>query len=53
MNYKVLFTYVMGLGYVWIGISHFYNTTFFIKIMPPELESINQQLKELTSLENF
>ena len=44
MNYKVLFTYVMGLGYVWVGISHFYNTAFFMKIMPPSfpfhLESV-------------
>ena len=44
MNYKVLFTYVMGLGYIWVGISHFYNTAFFMKIMPPSfpfhLESV-------------
>ena len=26
----------MGLGYIWIGISHFYNTAFFLKIMPPQ-----------------
>ena len=25
----------MGLGYIWIGVSHFYNTAFFLKIMPP------------------
>ena len=34
----------MGLGYVWVGISHFYNTAFFMKIMPPSfpfhLESV-------------
>ena len=37
MNFKVLLAYVMGLGYIWIGISHFYNTAFFMKIMPPSL----------------
>lgn len=26
----------MGLGYIWIGISHFYNSAFFLKIMPPQ-----------------
>ena len=26
----------MGLGYIWIGVSHFYNTAFFLKIMPPQ-----------------
>ena len=26
----------MGLGYTWIGFSHFYNTSFFLKIMPPQ-----------------
>ena len=26
----------MGLGYIWIGISHFYNTAFYLKIMPPQ-----------------
>ena len=31
---KIL-TYSMGLGYIWIGVSHFYNTAFFLKIMPP------------------
>ena len=44
MNFKVLLTYTMGLGYIWVGISHFYNTAFFMKIMPPSfpfhLESV-------------
>ena len=44
MSFKILLTYIMGLGYIWVGISHFYNTDFFLKIMPPSfpfhLESI-------------
>ena len=44
MNFKVLLTYAMGLGYILVGISHFYNTAFFLKIMPPSfpfhLESV-------------
>ena len=35
MSFKILLTYIMGLGYIWVGISHFYNTDFFLKIMPP------------------
>lgn len=44
MSFKILLTYIMGLGYIWVGISHFYNTDFFLKIMPPSfplhLESV-------------
>lgn len=27
----------MGIGYIWIGFGHFYNTEFFLKIMPPSI----------------
>ena len=44
MSFKILLTNIMGLGYIWVGISHFYNTDFFLKIMPPSfpfhLESV-------------
>ena len=44
MSFKILLTYIMGIGYIWVGISHFYNTDFFLKIMPPSfpfhLESV-------------
>ena len=44
MSFKILLTYIMGLYYIWVGISHFYNTDFFLKIMPPSfpfhLESV-------------
>ena len=44
MSFKILLTYIMGLAYIWVGISHFYNTDFFLKIMPPSfpfhLESV-------------
>ena len=44
MSFKILLTFIMGLGYIWVGISHFYNTAFFLKIMPPgfpfHLESV-------------
>jgi uncharacterized membrane protein len=44
MNLKNLLICIMGLGYIWVGISHFYNTSFFLKIMPPSfpyhLESV-------------
>jgi uncharacterized membrane protein len=35
MNFKILFSCLMGFGYIWVGVSHFYNTEFFLKIMPP------------------
>ena len=35
MNFKTLFIYIMGIGYVWVGFKHFIDTSFFLKIMPP------------------
>tara|TARA_B100000780_G_C21105897_1_gene446559 strand:- start:153 stop:524 length:372 start_codon:yes stop_codon:yes gene_type:complete len=35
MKLKTLFIYVMGIGYVWVGLKHFIDTSFFLKIMPP------------------
>ena len=35
MKLKKFSISAMGLGYIWVGISHFYNTEFFLKIMPP------------------
>jgi uncharacterized membrane protein len=35
MNLKTLFIYIMGLGYIWVGVQHFVDTSFFLKIMPP------------------
>jgi uncharacterized membrane protein len=25
----------MGIGYIWVGVQHFIDTSFFLKIMPP------------------
>ena len=35
MKFKTLFIYVMGIGYIWVGVQHFIDTSFFLKIMPP------------------
>ena len=35
MNFKTLFIYIMGIGYIWVGFQHFTDTSFFLKIMPP------------------
>ena len=35
MNFKTLFIYTMGIGYIWVGFQHFIDTSFFLKIMPP------------------
>ena len=35
MNFKTLFIYIMGIGYIWVGFQHFTDTSFFFKIMPP------------------
>ena len=35
MNFKTLFIYIMGIGYIWVGFQHFIDTSFFLKIMPP------------------
>ena len=35
MNLKTLFIYIMGVGYIWVGVQHFVDTSFFLKIMPP------------------
>ncbi len=35
MKLKKLSILAMGIGYIWVGISHFYNSEFFLKIMPP------------------
>ena len=35
MKLKKLSILAMGIVYIWVGISHFYNTEFFLKIMPP------------------
>ena len=35
MNFKTLFIYTMGIGYIWVGFQHFTDTSFFLKIMPP------------------
>ena len=44
MKLKALFIYIMGFGYIWVGIQHFRDTTLFLKIMPPSfpwhLESV-------------
>ena len=35
MKLKTLLIYLMGLGYIWVGLQHFIDTSFFLKIMPP------------------
>ena len=35
MNFKTLFIYIIGIGYIWVGFQHFTDTSFFLKIMPP------------------
>jgi uncharacterized membrane protein len=35
MKLKTLFIYIMGIGYIWVGLKHFIDTSFFLKIMPP------------------
>ena len=35
MNLKTLFIYIIGVGYIWVGVQHFVDTSFFLKIMPP------------------
>jgi len=35
MNFKTLFIYTMGIGYIWVGFQHFIDTSFFLRIMPP------------------
>ena len=35
MKFKTLFIYLMGIGYIWVGVQHFIDTSFFLKIMPP------------------
>ena len=35
MKFKPLFIYLMGIGYIWVGVQHFIDTSFFLKIMPP------------------
>ena len=35
MNFKTLFIYTMGIGYIWVGFQHFIDTSIFLKIMPP------------------
>ena len=35
MKFKTLFIYLMGIGYIWVGVQHFTDTSFFLKIMPP------------------
>ena len=34
---KIVSTYAMSIGYVTVGLGHFTNTSFFLKIMPPYL----------------
>jgi len=34
---KTISIYIMGLGYMAVGIMHFVNPDFFLKIMPPYL----------------
>ncbi len=34
---KRVSTYAMSIGYVTVGLGHFTNTSFFLKIMPPYL----------------
>ena len=29
MNLKTLFIYLMGVGYIWVGVQHFVDTSFF------------------------
>ena len=35
MKLKPLLICIMGIGYIWIGLKHFIDTSFFLKIMPP------------------
>ena len=35
MKLKTILIYIMGIGYLWVGVKHFIDTSFFIKIMPP------------------
>ena len=35
MKLKTILIYIMGIGYIWVGVKHFIDTSFFIKIMPP------------------
>ena len=34
---KIVSIYAMSIGYVTVGLGHFTNTSFFLKIMPPYL----------------
>ena len=37
MTFKLITIYLMGLFYIQIGIKHFTNVDWFMKIMPPYL----------------
>ena len=37
MSFKLITIYLMSLFYISIGIKHFTNTSWFLKIMPPYL----------------